>query len=317
MRDFLAPRVPDINQLVRSGKIQGLIMAMKHPDLDVQWRAAEALASMGPGVFEVLVDTLHSRSKDIRLGAIEALGDSGDSRAVPSLVPLLKDPDNEIRWETALALGMLDDKEVIPALRDALRDKDRFVREGAALSLERLSWSPENPLEDAYLLCARQEWEALSHRGSLAILPLDIATRDKDPEIRLNAARALGSIGSEEGIPLMYRLLRDPDDRVRWEAVQAAPKTGLPLRYIPRGLSKRPRIRKNPGVAAVLNLLLPGMGYLYLGRWWGVVLFQVDVYITLWLFTHESEALTETLLLTLYILLAVHAWYIARRMPDL
>jgi len=28
------------------------------------------------------------------------------------------------------------------------------------------------------------------------------------------------------------------------------------------------------------------MGYLYLGFWWGVVLFQVEVYVTLLTFTH-------------------------------
>jgi len=317
MRGPFSPRIPDIDQLVRSRDIGALIKSMKHADLDVQWRAAEALASMGPEVFGVLVENLDSRSKDIRLGAIEALGDSGDPRAVTPLTPLLHDPDNEIRWETALALGMLDDRVVIPALKEALRDRDRFVRNGAALSLERLSWEPENLLENGYFLSARQEWEDLTRCGSLAVLPLDIASRDKDPEIRLNAARTLGVLEREEGIPIIYRLLRDPDDRVRWEAVQAAPKTGLSNRYIPRGLSKRPRIRKNPLVAAVLNLLLPGMGYLYLGFWWGVVLFQVDVYITLWLFTHEGELMTETLLLTVYILLAMHAWYVARRMPDL
>jgi HEAT repeat protein len=317
MRGFFSPGIPDIDQMTRTRDIRGLIRSMKHRDLDVQWRAAEALASMGPEVFGVLVENLDSRSKDIRLGAIEALGDSGDPRAVTSLTPLLQDPDNEIRWETALALGMLDDKGVIPSLKAALRDRDRFVREGAALSLERLSWSPENLLEGGYYLSARQEWEALSHCGTLAVLPLDISSRDRDPEIRMNAARTLGVLGVEEGIPILYRLLRDPDDRVRWEAVQAAPKAGLQNMYIPRGLSKRPRIRKNPVVAALLNLLLPGMGYLYLGFWWGVVLFQVDVYVTLWLFTHEEELMTETLLLTGYILLAMHAWYVARRMPDL
>jgi hypothetical protein len=317
MKGILPSREPDIEKMARTRDIRGLIRSMKHRDLDVQWRAAETLASMGPEVFDILVENLDSRSKDIRLGAIEALGDSGDQRAIIPLTPLLRDPDNEIRWETALALGMFHDEEVIPFLKEAIRDRDRYVREGAALSLQRLSWKPENLLEEGYILSARQEWDALTRCGSLAVLPLDIASRDKDPEIRLNAARTLGELGSEEAIPVIYRLLRDPDERVRWEAVRAAPKTGLPIRYIPRGLSKRPRIRKNPVVAAVLNLLLPGMGYLYLGRWWGVVLFQVDVYVTLWLFTHEEEMLTETLLLVLYILLAMHAWYVARRMPDL
>jgi HEAT repeat protein len=317
MKGIFPSHEPDIGKMARTRDIRGLIRSMKHRDLDVQWRAAETLASLGPEVFDILVENLDSRSKDIRLGAIEALGDSGDQRAVIPLTPLLRDPDNEIRWETALALGMFQDADVIPFLKEALRDRDRFVREGAALSLERLSWKPDNLLEEGYILSARQEWDAIARCGSLAVLPLDIASRDKDPEIRLNAARTLGVLGSEEAIPVIYRLLRDPDERVRWEAVRAAPKTGLPIRYIPRGLSKRPRIRKNPVVAAVLNLLLPGMGYLYLGRWWGVVLFQVDVYVTLWLFTHEEEMLTETLLLVAYILLAMHAWYVARRMPDL
>jgi hypothetical protein len=87
--------------------------------------------------------------------------------------------------------------------------------------------------------------------------------------------------------------------------------------HLPRGLSRRPRTRKNPLIAGFLNFMLPGLGYGYLGKWWGVMIFQIDITVTVWLFRYEGEANTYALLLPIYLILALHAWYIAMRMPDL
>jgi hypothetical protein len=79
----------------------------------------------------------------------------------------------------------------------------------------------------------------------------------------------------------------------------------------------RPRIRKNPLIAAFLNIVLPGMGYFYLGRWWGIVVFQIDVYLTTLNFATNGELFAWAYSLPVYFALAAHAWYMASRMPDL
>ena len=62
--------------------------------------------------------------------------------------------------------------------------------------------------------------------------------------------------------------------------------------------------------------MLPGLGYGYLGKWWGIMIFQIDITVTVWLFRYEGEGNTYGLLLPLYVVMALHAWYIARKMPE-
>jgi hypothetical protein len=46
------------------------------------------------------------------------------------------------------------------------------------------------------------------------------------------------------------------------------------------------------------------------------MIFQIDITVTVWLFKAEGESNTYVLLFPLYLLLAVHAWYLARNMPE-
>jgi hypothetical protein len=68
--------------------------------------------------------------------------------------------------------------------------------------------------------------------------------------------------------------LKDPSSTVRWKAILAAKKCGVPVTHLPRGLSKRPRKGQNPWAAALLNFLFLGLGYNYLGYWWGFLVFM-------------------------------------------
>ena len=315
--DIFRPDPPDVNALKETQDIHGLIDALSYKDLDIQWHAAKALGECGNEGINHLLEALHARNKHTRLGVIEALGEIGDERAVIPLINALHDPDNEVRWEAALALGEIGDARAVPSLVEGLKDIDRFVRYGASVALEKLNWVPETDTQHAYLHLGKQEWKQMVEIGDASVEPLAVALNDHDAEIREKAVRAMGAIGSDTAIPAVYRALRDSSDSVRWNAVKAAPKVGLSLSYLPRGLSLRPRLRKNPYVAAFLNFVLPGIGYFYIGRWWGIVIFQVDVYMTTLMFASGGEFSTYGINYPIYFLLAVHAWYMASKMPDL
>jgi hypothetical protein len=316
--DILRPDKPDIGRLKEKRDIHELIRSLRYPDLDIQWQAAAALGEMGTAGIDHLLEALRkARNKQEKLGVIEALGEIRDPQAVPELLRALKDPDNEIRWEAALALGEIGEKTTIPALTDGLKDPDRFVRYATAIALEKIGWEPENDTQHAYLHLGKQEWEKLAAVGAPAIEPLSLALKDRNSGVRENAVHVLGEIGSPEAIPAVYRSLRDSSDNVRWNAVKAAPRVGLSLMFLPRGLSRRPRLRKNPNIAAFLNFILPGMGYFYLGKWWGIVIFQIDVYATTLIFASKGEFQTYGINYPIYFILAAHAWYMAYKMPDL
>jgi hypothetical protein len=71
-----------------------------------------------------------------RYYAAHLLGDLKDVRAVPILIPLLKDRD--LREVVAWSLGEIGDRSAIPPLREALADKDLAMRASALRALEKL-----------------------------------------------------------------------------------------------------------------------------------------------------------------------------------
>jgi HEAT repeat protein len=315
-KDFWKEKVPDIQALRDNKDVPALISALKHSDLHIQWRAAEALVTLGPEGMVPLIQALKRKNKDIRLGCIEVLGEIRDPRAVKPLLEILGDNSNEIRLQAALALGQIGDETAIGPLLTLLRDSDKYVRYGASLALQQLKWTTDDPSARAYIYLGTQEWEKLSALGESAIPALSTALQDRDAGVREKAVELLGSIQASAALYPVYRSLRDGDDRVRWKAVLAAPEVGISLHHIPRGLRRRPQKRKNPVAAGILNFFLPGIGYWYLGRWWGLLIFQVDVTLTIFIFTFLND-IVALLLFPVYIILAGHAVIMAKRMPEL
>ena len=202
-----------------------------------------------------------------------------------------------------------------PPLAQALRDPDKYVRFGAAMALGKLGWEPAGE-DRASLLIARQEWDSLPALGAPAAHPLLWATRDRDPAIRAQAVDLLGALGDARGAEACDLVLRDPDSEVRWRAVLALPRCGIPLMHLPLGLVRRPQAWKNPLVAALLNLFFLGLGYSYLERWYGLVIFQVNM---------TAVVLTSLVVGPFYPYLAsysisaffaVQTWFLARRLAE-
>ena len=313
---FLKKR-PDIETLRHQKNIPGLIRALQYDDFDVQTSAAHALGTLGTEGSDELILALKTKDKDVRLGIIEALSVVRDPRAVPSLIHLLSDASSEVRWEAAIALGEINDPATTAPLLQALMDHDKYVRYGAASALQNSGWKPASDEERAFHLVGLQEWQAVQEIGEPAIPALSHVLHDQDSGVRMQAIEILGSIGNGKAVPVLMRSLADENAEVRWKAVLASPKCGVSMIHLPRGLSRRPRTRKNPLIAGFLNFMLPGLGYGYLGKWWGIMIFQIDITATVWLFRYEGEAGTYGLLLPIYLILALHAWYIAQKMPEL
>jgi HEAT repeat protein len=71
-----------------------------------------------------------------RYYAAHLLGDLKDVRAVPILIPLLKDED--VKVIVPWSLAEIGDKSAIPPLKEALADKDLTMRASALRALEKL-----------------------------------------------------------------------------------------------------------------------------------------------------------------------------------
>ena len=126
--DIFRPEAPDIEQMKQKKDIHGLIQALMYKDLDIQWRAAEALGEMGTDGMNHLLVALQSRNKHVRLGVMEALGEIRAREAVQPLTEALHDPDNEVRWEAALALGEIGDERAIPSLVEGIKRPRPFCQ---------------------------------------------------------------------------------------------------------------------------------------------------------------------------------------------
>jgi HEAT repeat protein len=310
--------VTTIETLKQSHDIRGLIRLLDHGSPDIQWRAADTLGTMGKPAADPLISILDFHKVHVRIGAIEALGDIRDPGSVSHLARKLKtDPDNEVRWVAALALGQIGDPGAVPALQESLRDNDRYVRYGAVKSLEILGWTPATDAERASALIARQEWEGLRKLGSAAAGPLIEVIKDPNPVTRVKIVRLLGGIGGPDAKKSCEAALQDRDPEVRWTAVLACKRCGTETHLIPLILSERPRTGPSAIGAAVLNLFFFGLGYQYMGKWWGFLVFMS--YMTIMVFVQLSLNL---LFPYIYIypftaVSAVQTYYAVKRMPDM
>jgi hypothetical protein len=317
IRSLFMRKKPDPEKLLQQKDVSGLISSLSFPDVVIQKEVINALNQLAPESIDHLIPALKTRDLAKKLGVIEALGKIKSPRAVVPLISCLHDDSSEIRWVAAIALGEIKDPGAITPLVAALGDPDKYVRYGAAFALTRLGWKPGDVNERALYYIGLEEWEALSDVGAPSIPALGRAMMDRNTDVRLNVLDTLGDLPNKEAEPIVLKALSDENGDVRWKAMLVSQKIGISPIRLPRWLAVRPRNRKNPLVAGFLNFMLPGLGYGYLGRWWGIMIFQIDVTVTLWIYKVWGETNTYGILFPVYLLLGIHAWYIAKKMPEI
>ncbi|MBW1787095.1 MAG: HEAT repeat domain-containing protein [Deltaproteobacteria bacterium] len=153
-------------------------------------------AAEDPVSLEQLVEELEHPDSDRRWDAVNALGASGDKRAVP---PLMKALEKDMKQRKGIAmaiipaLGHLKDERAVPLLIKALNnlDEDWLGREAAAM--------------------------ALGDIGSTKAVP-DLIRAAWLPETRNAAIEALAAIGDPRATDVFLSALSEPEDPEAREA---------------------------------------------------------------------------------------------------
>ena len=169
--------------------------------------------------------SLDSGSPKERQAAVEQMAVLGNRQAVPSLAEALKkEPRSDIRASMVAALGRIRDTDAVPVLAETLRtDLEKDVRMQAIDSLLRLYI----PIEDSGPLRT-----IFSRVKSVFFVPnppvvgpevqVDAAAKealatamqkDFSDEVRVAAARALGSMKARDQLPVLVAALEDPQNR--------------------------------------------------------------------------------------------------------
>lgn len=105
-------------------------------------------------------------------------------------------------------------------LTRALLDMNSDVRMSAAEALNTLGWTPGRDQAAAAYWIGRGQWDTCVTLGEPAVEPLIKALNYADWSVRMNAAKALGTIGDSRAVEPLIRSLNDSDWGVRMSAAR-------------------------------------------------------------------------------------------------
>ncbi len=129
---------------------------------------------------KILHEAISIDNPKVRTMIIYALGRSGGSVAIESIIKNLQAEDIDVQRAAVDTLKELADKRAIEPLVDTLIANHAWVREDAAETLEALGWTPSTPEEKARYLFAKAEWEKLIKMKDVAIEAIIKSMMDSD-----------------------------------------------------------------------------------------------------------------------------------------
>jgi HEAT repeat protein len=145
----------------------------------------------------------------------------------------LRDSDPTVRLAAIQRLSHLESPDGVGVLGDAIGDENWQVRRSAVRALARRR---DQALVDAIVAALRDGHRDFSLLSSalelLALTGIDLTTAlvgllsDPDPDLRLQAALALGSQKGPAAVTALIAALNDPDTNVRFHAIEALGKLG-------------------------------------------------------------------------------------------
>lgn len=145
-----------------------------------------------------------------RLSAVQSLGLLRDRSAIPVLVHAIRDTSPQVRTGAGLALAACGDRSVVDPLLELLNDRDVFAAQAANIALENLTAHSVgyNPFIDR---SKAHKWREYFARNTWRTIESHLIEmlESQDPVTQLNAARALGHVGSQAGKAALRRFLTE------------------------------------------------------------------------------------------------------------
>jgi HEAT repeat protein len=182
--------------------VDAIAALLDDPRPEMRFSAIWTLSYLGTGHADRIAKGLGDGDEEVRVLAVECLGELGATGYVDPMVALLEDSSDAVRFAAATALAALGNTKGAPTLRDALGRPDRAFP--AAIGL--------GDLED---------------RDSLGALQRLATHRWSSPILRAAAARGLVRLGDPAGIEVIRKLVRSWRIEARQYAVQLVGELGL------------------------------------------------------------------------------------------
>jgi HEAT repeat protein/beta-lactamase regulating signal transducer with metallopeptidase domain len=227
----------------RDRAVPALLGVVRDENVNVRLAAVQALGQLSdPRAIDALGEALRTDSDArVREAAASALGEIDSPRAVSALISALgSERVTAVRAKIAWALGEIEDPRAVEALGAAIRDGAAEVRQQVVWALGEIESPSAVPmlitaLRDSDTETRKQAAWALGEIASAdAVTALSAATKDADAEVRGQAVWALGEIEDVAALPALTAALGDAEVEVRRQAVEAI--GSLELRSAPPGL---------------------------------------------------------------------------------
>ncbi|MEI7832218.1 MAG: HEAT repeat domain-containing protein, partial [bacterium] len=237
-----------LGQLDDKRAVLPLVDLLKDKDENVRALAARSLGMLKDaravdGLLAAAVAAGGTKNNWNRISVISALGQIGDQRAIPTLIPMLKDTDGYVRGSVASVLGDLKDPAAVDPLLLTLKEKGKattvpggtiatdsylYSRQIAASALGKL----KDPKAIDPLLTAGASEEALAPTvalalkefGSPVVEPLLAVLKGTDLPRKRIAVQTLGTLADLRAVEPLQALLTDPDVKLRITAGEALGK---------------------------------------------------------------------------------------------
>jgi HEAT repeat protein len=182
------------------------------------------------GLERRFVADLHSRNKDVRVRAAEALTELADPATATRLMFVLTDPVPEVRIQAVAALARIGDPMAVKPILVQLDREEGWVAHRITDSLG-LFGAAAVPVLNEYVAQSRRHSElvirALGKIGDHRSEPVLLGMLDfPDKEVRTRAVSALGSVCTPVGVQDLIQSLRDPSWEVRAQAAKSLGEGG-------------------------------------------------------------------------------------------